>query len=188
MLHGLYVFCQFAICCENWVGFCVRNSVYHIYGSFYFSVSGFCMFLRVRGFVMGRPTEYVPLIIYLLMYIYKHVFMSFIFAKLQGVLAGLYGALLIIYITIITIYIFYALLHLQNSNWYCQTAPLYLSLLIYIFISIYTHRFYVFYIYTIPEGADFASRLVTTATIYIFIISVFMPFNFLRILKGTPRG
>lgn len=45
MLHGLYVFCWFAVYCENWVGFCVRNSVYHIYGSFYFSVSGFYVFL-----------------------------------------------------------------------------------------------------------------------------------------------
>ena len=77
MLHGLYRFCWLAICCENWVGFCVRNSVSHIYGSCYFSVSGFCMFLGVRDFVMGRPTEYLPLIIYLLMYIYKHVFMLF---------------------------------------------------------------------------------------------------------------
>ena len=44
MLHGLYRFCWLAVCCENWVGFCVRNSVYHIYGSFYFSVSGFYVF------------------------------------------------------------------------------------------------------------------------------------------------
>ena len=66
MLHGLYRFCWLAICCENWVGFCVRNSVSHIYGSFYFSVSGFCMFfLRARGFVMGRPTEYLPQLLYI---------------------------------------------------------------------------------------------------------------------------
>lgn len=44
MLHGLYRFCWLAVCCENWVGFCVRNSVSHIYGSFYFSVSGFYVF------------------------------------------------------------------------------------------------------------------------------------------------
>ena len=74
---------------------------------------------------MGRPIEYLPLIIYLLMYTYKHVFMlfatmrnfewcllqyttifiyisvvfmSFIFAELQGVRAILIAYLLLIYI------------------------------------------------------------------------------------------
>ena len=47
MLHGLYGFCWLAVCCENWVGFCVRNSVSHIYGSFYFSVSGFYVFFML---------------------------------------------------------------------------------------------------------------------------------------------
>ena len=47
MLHGLYVFCWLAICCENWVGFCVRNSVSHIYGNCYLSVSGFYVFFTL---------------------------------------------------------------------------------------------------------------------------------------------
>ena len=57
MLHGLYRFCWIAICCENWVGFCVRNSVYHIYGSFYFSVSGFCMFFASERLCDGAANR-----------------------------------------------------------------------------------------------------------------------------------
>ena len=38
----------------------------------------------------------------------------------------------------------------------------------YLYIYMYTSRFYTFCIYRIPDGADFASRLFTTATIYIY--------------------
>ena len=51
MLHWLYGFCWIAVCRENWVGFCVRNSVSHIYGSFYFSVSGFYVFFMLFLFL-----------------------------------------------------------------------------------------------------------------------------------------
>lgn len=85
MLHGLYGFCWLAVCCENWVGFCVRNSVSHIYGSFYFSVSGFCMFLCF--FIYTRFCEALaglngaPLIIYILFIKAYYDFMLFSYAQ-----------------------------------------------------------------------------------------------------------
>ena len=86
MLHWLYRFCWLAVCRENWVGFCVRNIVSHIYGSFYFSVSGFCMFLRVRGFVMGRPTEYLhPYYIFINVYISTFLCFLQLCEILQGI-------------------------------------------------------------------------------------------------------
>lgn len=70
MLHGLYVFCWFAVYCENWVGFCVRNSVYHIYGSFYFSVSGFCMFFASERLCERAANRYLhPYYIFINVYI-----------------------------------------------------------------------------------------------------------------------